>query len=357
MRPPVLLAVDGNSLLHRAFHARNGVGGPGESVWAVRGLLTQLVAAVERVGADVVIVGFDDPKDSVRRATWPEYKATRADKPEVLVSQLLLAGTVLRELGIGVCTPPGLEADDVLCSAASAAALAGAQTVLMTSDRDSFALINDSTRVLRIINGGVEASPLITAERLFLMLGIRPQQYQDYAALRGDPSDNLPGVSGIGPKTAARLLGALGDARAVFADLDAGGARVAETVGASIAARLSEPESRRRWERNCAAMQMRCDVGLEVALSAPGVARGGRLPLPQDAVRTIFTEHRLLATLPRALRVLAYVDGPDVAPPELTTANALHSPEPDWGQPRAGSRFPRLPKRRAGAEHDQLALF
>jgi len=92
--------------------------------------------------------------------------------------------------------PVGLEADDVLASAARFAAEAGARTVIMTSDRDAFSLIDDNTRVLRIINGGVEASPTLTPERLQLMLGITPAQYRDYAAMRGDASDNLPGVNG-----------------------------------------------------------------------------------------------------------------------------------------------------------------
>src|ERR1700709_1709270 len=195
----------------------------GEAIWAVRGLLTQLVAAVERVGADAVLVGFDDPSTSLRRRTWTQYKATRLEKPQTLISQLQLAAEVLTDLGIAVVTPPGLEADDVLCSAAAYARSVGASTVIMTSDRDSFSLIDDSTRVLRILNGGVEASPLLTADRLVTLLGIRPEQYRDFAALRGDPSDNLPGVQGIGPKTAARLLTALPDVAAVFEDLAAGG--------------------------------------------------------------------------------------------------------------------------------------
>ena len=135
-----------------------------------------------------------------------QYKARRVEKLDELVSQLALAVEVLRAMGVAVVMPPGLEADDVLASAARFAASVGARTVIMTSDRDAFSLIDDNTRVLRIINGGVEASPTLTPERLEMMLGIRPQQYRDYAAMRGDASDNLPGVNGIGPKTAAKLL-------------------------------------------------------------------------------------------------------------------------------------------------------
>ena len=107
----------------------------------------------------------------------------------------------------------------MLASAARFAPTVGARTVIMTSDRDAFALIDEHTRVLRIINGGVEASPLLTPELFVTMLGIHPRQYRDYAALRGDPSDNLPGVRGFGPKTAARLLIACGSAPAAFDDL------------------------------------------------------------------------------------------------------------------------------------------
>ncbi|HEX4246443.1 MAG TPA: 5'-3' exonuclease H3TH domain-containing protein, partial [Pseudonocardia sp.] len=209
----VVLAVDGNSLVHRAFHSQARTGfrsGDGRPRWAVRGLLSQLVAAAERVDPDVVVVGFDDPAASRRRERWPSYKAHRGEKLPTLVEQLEAAEAVVRELGVTVVMPEGLEADDVLASVARQAPLAGATTVLVTSDRDAFGLIDAHTRVLRVINGGVEASPMLTPERLVLLLGVRPEQYPDFAALRGDPSDNLPGVRGFGPRTTARLLVALG---------------------------------------------------------------------------------------------------------------------------------------------------
>ena len=208
---PLLLAIDGNSLVHRAFHsqAATGLRAPdGRPLWAIRGLLTQLVAAVERVGPAAVVVGFDDPDTSVRKDKWPQYKAGRVDKLDTLVCQLREAVEVLRAMGVAVVVPPGLEADDVLASAARFAREAGGETVIATSDRDAFALIDDTTRVLRIINGGVDASPLLTPSRFMTMQGITPAQYRDFAALRGDPSDNLPGVRGFGPKTAGRLLAA-----------------------------------------------------------------------------------------------------------------------------------------------------
>ena len=270
MDEPVVLAVDGNSLVHRCYHAQARTG---QASWAVRGLLTQLVAAVERVRPSVVVVGFDDPDRSWRREQWPTYKAHRVEKLETLVEQLADAVLALRELGVAVVVPDGLEADDVLASTAACARRAGFRAVLVSSDRDAFALIDDTTRVLRIIDGGVDASPMMTAERLVALLGVRPDQYRDFAALRGDPSDNLPGVRGIGARTAARLLAEFGSAAAAFDDLD----RVRRTIGAAFATRLDCPEARAAYDLNCAVMAMRTDVALDLdPTSGPGA-------LPLDA--------------------------------------------------------------------------
>ena len=115
----------------------------------------------------------------------------------------------------------------------SAAALArgrGWRCTVVTSDRDSFALIDQTTSVLRIIAGGVDASPLLTPARLPLLCGVQAGQYRDYAALRGDVSDNLPGAPGIGAKTAARLLSAFRGVADVYAAIDGG--REQEVVAA-----------------------------------------------------------------------------------------------------------------------------
>jgi DNA polymerase-1 len=338
---PVVLAVDGNAIVHRAFHsqAASGFRMLGKPYWAVRGLLSQLVAAVDRVGPDVVVVGFDDPDASIRREQWPQYKAQRGEKLGKLVEQLAAAVEALRELGVGVVMPAGLEADDVLASVARRAPELGATTVVMTSDRDAFGLIDAHTRVLRIINGGVEASPLITAERLVTLLGVRPEQYRDFAALRGDPSDNLPGVPGIGPKTAARLLSAFGSAHAVFEDP----AAVAAALGPGVAARLAAEGAREQWELNCQVMTMRHDLPIDLPVDAPGAV--GRLPLALDAVRATFGFLGLPATAATAAAVLADLPFPSRAAP----------PEPDWNSaPARGRRLPRLVRRPVS---DQLTLF
>lgn len=348
MSPRTLLAVDGNSLLHRAFHAsaRSGFQTPdGRPGWAVRGLLSQLVAAVDRVSADAVVVGFDDRLASVRRERWPSYKAHRSPKPETLQQQLLDAVEVLGELGVRVVVPPGLEADDVLASAAAYAPTVGARTVVATSDRDSFALIGEHTRMLRILNGGVDASPLLDPQRLVMVTGVRPDQYLDFAALRGDTSDNLPGVPGFGPKTAARLLGALDSAQEAFADAASGGERCRQAVGVALARRLGTAEARQVWELNCAAMTMvdTAELGLDLD------AGTGCLPLEESAIREVYGRFGL--HVPSAVRTLALH--------EPTAHTPVRDASPRWTPaPGAPQRFAPLRVREpAGAAPVQDTLF
>ena len=241
---PTVLAVDGNSLLHRAFHAsaRTMYRTPdGAQGWAVRGLLSQLVSAVDRVCADVVVVGFDDRGNSSRKRRWPTYKAQRAPKPESLERQLDLAVEVLRDLGVVVVVPEGLEADDVLASVAAQAPRARRPDGGGDLRPRQLRLIDEHTRMLRILNGGVDASPLLDPERLAMVTGVRPEQYLDLAALRGDASDNLPGVHGFGAKTAVKLLQALGSGQAAFDDADSGGERCTAAIGKARTKALQRP--------------------------------------------------------------------------------------------------------------------
>jgi DNA polymerase-1 len=331
---PTLLAVDGNSLLHRAFHASARTGyrsADGRPRWAVRGLLSQLATAVDRSCADAVVVGFDDRFASVRRDRWPSYKAQRVPKPATLEEQLDAAVEVLRGIGVAVVVPPGLEADDVLASAAAWAPTVGARTVLATSDRDAFALVDEHTTVLRIIDGGVDASPMLDPRRLAMVTGVRPEQYADLAALRGDASDNLPGVSGIGPKTAARLLAEFGSAAAAFDDAANGGARCGELVGAAVARRLADPAAREAFELNRAAMAMHRDVSLGLDLDAGA----GCLPLQVEAVRGSYAAHGLPVL--GALRALC---GAEVPPQQPRDVDASWRP----ARRRPTMRFPPLPK-------------
>lgn len=347
-QPPTILAVDGNSLLHRSFHAqassmyRTPDGAQG---WAVRGLLSQLVAATDRVCADLIVVGFDDRRRSVRKERWPTYKAQRAPKPESLERQLDLAVEVLTDLGVVVVVPEGLEADDVLASVAAQAPTHGARTVVATSDRDSFALIDESTSMLRILNGGVDASPLLDRKRLEMVTGVRAEQYPDLAALRGDSSDNLPGVTGFGTKTAVKLLQALETAEAAFEDAANGGERCAAAIGKARAKALAAPEAKQRWAHNREVMAMvtTAELGFDAELTR------GRLPLDEDAVRETYS--RVGLHVPGAIRALTLRE-----PTRTVTEPYV---DPRWraaARPKPGP-LPKLVPASAGPAYVQEALF
>lgn len=348
-QPRTILAVDGNSLLHRSFHAQASSmyrTPDGEQGWAVRGLLSQLAVAAERVCADVVVVGFDDRGNSARKRRWPHYKAQRPPKPESLTRQLDLAVSVLRDLGVVVVVPEGLEADDVLASVAAQAPALGARTVLATSDRDSFALIDDNTRMLRILNGGVDASPLLDPQRLAMVTGVRPEQYADLAALRGDSSDNLPGVTGFGAKTAVKLLQALDTAEAAFADAEAGGERCTAAIGKARTRHLQAPEARERYAHNCEVMAMvtTADLGLDATLSR------GRLPLDEATVRATYSRFEL--HVPGAVRALTLQE-----PTRTVTEPYV---DPRWKavvRPKVGPLPKLVPATAKGPAYVQEALF
>ncbi|WP_305784393.1 5'-3' exonuclease [Symbioplanes lichenis] len=284
---PLLLVLDGNSLVHRAYHAGAGDGwtdGDGRPIWALRGLIGFIARAAAYLRPDALVVGFDCPHESARRTEFAEYKAHRPAKAADLAEQLLGAPGLLTSAGVRTVCPPGYEADDVLASSAAAARARGWRSVLMTSDRDAFALIDDSTSVLRVRNGGMDEAVLVDPAGLTELYGVTAAQYRDFAALRGDPSDNLPGVRGFGTATAAKLLAAFGSVDQVWAALDAGeDGLVREAVGAKAAGQLRAEGVRERVERNRSIMRMRADLPVPDPESA-------RLPLRLATMRIALRE-------------------------------------------------------------------
>jgi len=315
--PRLLLAVDAPSLLHRNHHARADTGlvdQGGRPAWALHGMLRQILEAIDQFAPDAVLFGLDDRQASEREAVYPAYKAGRAEKDPALVDQLERAAALLDALGLRTVTPPGLEADDVSASAASWAEERGWHCVIVTSDRDAFAHISERTQVLRLISGGINGSPLLNPGRLRALYGIAAEHYLEYAALRGDVSDNLPGVPGIGEKTAPVLLSQMGSMRAVWADIDhcAGATLVAtldsyceehglRRVGAGLLKRLTEPGARERFYFNMSIMTGRT-VDLGLTPDVPGTP--GLLPLDPDRVARVVGHLNVPATTQLALRVL-----------------------------------------------------
>jgi 5'-3' exonuclease len=314
----LLLTVDAPSLLHRNHHARAHTDlrdRQGRPAWALHGMLRQILEAVDQFAPDALLFGLDDRRTSVREGLYPDYKAGRAAKDPLLVEQLERAGALLGALGFLTVTPDGLEADDVNASAATWAGREGWDCVIVTSDRDSFANISAHTKVLRLIDGGMSGSPLLSPRALHAMYGVAPENYLAFAALRGDASDNLPGVPGIGEKTAPVLLEVMGSMQAVWADIEhAGGANLvaaldswsAETggrrSGAGLLERLTAPGARERYDFNVSLMAGRTDLELGLTPDVPGSP--GLLPLDRAQVSRVVDFLGVNATTDLALRVL-----------------------------------------------------
>lgn len=250
--PYRVLAVDGTNLLYRSHHAlgRSGLSHAGRPIWAVHGTLLQIAKAVHNERPTHVLVALDMPGGCPsRRAAQPLYKANRTSPVPELASQLGWAPSALTQLGLQVCGIDNWEADDVLASAVTAAANRGWAATVVTSDRDAYQLLSEQVRVL------TPDEKLVTVESLQTEKGLTPAQYANLAALRGEPSDNLPGVESVGAVTAAKLLARFGDLDRIFAATDR---ELREVVGVKTLANLRRDEGTART--TAAVAQLRRDL-------------------------------------------------------------------------------------------------
>lgn len=203
-----LLLVDGHSMAFRAFYAvrPDRFSTPtGQHTNAVYGFLRMLSKVVMEEKPTHLGIAFDLHGKTFRSDLFPAYKAQRPPVPEEFIGQVELIQKVLRALGVPIYTREGYEADDVLASISVAATKAGIPTRILTGDRDYFQLVDDNVTVLYPIKGVSELGVFDPAG-VVKKYGLTPTQYPDFAALRGDPSDNLPGVPGVGEKTAQKWI-------------------------------------------------------------------------------------------------------------------------------------------------------
>jgi 5'-3' exonuclease len=217
-----LLVVDGDSLAHRAFHALPPIkGAGGRPVAALVGFANLLLAQWEAEAPRAVLVGWDTYKSRLyRHDLWPAYQGTRPDFDPDLVEQLDRMPALVEALGFAAAKAPGYEADDFLAAAVRQELDAGGTALVVTSDRDAYQLVSDAVTVLAPQTGG--RPPLrVTPRDVVDRYGVLPEQVPDFIALRGDPSDNLPGAKGIGAKTAAALLLRFGTLEHLVANADA----------------------------------------------------------------------------------------------------------------------------------------
>jgi DNA polymerase-1 len=285
---PTLLLLDGHSLAYRAYHALPDTmrTSTGQLTNAVYGFTSMLLRVLEERRPDAVAVAFDVGRDVERTAAFPLYKAQREAPPEEFGPQVDLIREVLRALAIPILEVPGVEADDVIATVATRAVDDGYRVRIVTGDRDAMQLVSDDIVVLYTLKGMSDLGEM-TVEAVEARFGVVPERYVELAALRGDTSDNLPGVPGVGDKTAARLL-------TEFDGLDDVYARLDEVAGKRVPAMLAE--HREQVELNRRLMTLRRDV--EVGVATADLVRGEPV---EDELRPLFETLEFRSLLERIL--------------------------------------------------------
>src|SRR3712207_6267823 len=219
---PRLLLLDGHSLAYRAFFAlpvENFSTQTGQPTNAVFGFTSMLINMLRDERPTHVVVAFDVSRQSFRTERYAEYKAGRSETPAPFQGQVSLVKEVLEALRIPVVEKPGYEADDVIGTLACQARDAGMEVVISTGDRDAFQLAGEHVTILYPVRGVSEVWRM-TPDAIEAKYFVRPERYRDKAALVGETSDNLPGVPGVGDKTAAKWINEYGGLDGIVANVD-----------------------------------------------------------------------------------------------------------------------------------------
>ena len=214
---PTLALIDGNSIAYRAFYAlpEDLATKSGQVTNAVFGFTRMLIRLIKDHHPEGVAVAWDVSRQTFRTESYPDYKANRTKAPDHFRSQLPLMDEVLQALNITQLREEGYEADDIIASLTKQATADGWDVLIVTGDRDAFQLVGGKVKVL-YTRRGISDTVLADEDWVTDRYGISPAQYVEYAALRGDTSDNLPGVPGVGEKTAAKLIAEYGSIDGVF---------------------------------------------------------------------------------------------------------------------------------------------
>ncbi len=283
-----LAIIDGNAVIYRAFYAvQSELSCQGQPTNAVYGFFSILFKVISELKPDYLIVALDRPEPTFRHQLSVEYKAQRVKQPDELYSQIPIIKQLLEKMAIPVLEKPGYEADDIIGTVVSS--LPQLDNYIVTGDKDSFQLINESTRVYWL-QQGLQKTVILDAAGVETVLNLRPDQVVDYKSLRGDPSDNIPGVPGIGDKTAVELLKA-------FDRLD----QLQKVVNDNLEDERLKPRWRKLIAENQASLdlsqklaQIDCAVPLEFSLDQARV-----VDFSQPAIKEAFLEWELRSLVPR----------------------------------------------------------
>ena len=233
-----LLLIDGHSMAYRAFYAlpaENFKTSNGQPTNAIYGFASMLINLIKEEKPSHIAVAFDVSRKTFRTQLFPEYKANRASTPDEFRSQMSFVNEMIDCFGIKHFEMEGYEADDIIATFAKSAEKNGYEVLICTGDRDSFQLVNANTTVLYPKKGVTEMSRM-TPDAVLEKYGLTPAQYPDFAALRGDPSDNLPSVPGVGEKTATKWISDYGSLEKLLANTQEITGKVGDSLRANVEA-------------------------------------------------------------------------------------------------------------------------
>jgi DNA polymerase I len=289
---PRLLLLDGHSLAYRAFYAlpvENFSTTTGQPTNAVYGFTSMLINTLRDEAPTHIAVAFDVSRHTFRTERFPEYKANRASSPEPFRGQVELIQEVLGALRIPAIQVDGYEADDIIATLAKQARAEGFETLIISGDRDAFQLVDDDTTVL-YPRKGVSDLARMTPATVFEKYGLTPAQYPDFAALRGDPSDNLPSVPSVGEKTATKWISQYGNLSELIRNAD----QVPGKVGEALRAHIGQIETNR------ALTELVNEVPLPVGLADTERQQFDRTEVHEvfDALQFRVLRERLFETFP-----------------------------------------------------------
>ncbi|MGW1838010.1 DNA polymerase I [Streptomyces sp. BBFR2] len=256
---PRLLLMDGHSMAYRAFFAlpvENFTTATGQPTNAIYGFASMLANTLRDEAPTHFAVAFDVSRKTWRSEEFPEYKANRSKTPDEFRGQVELIGELLDAMHVKRFAVEGFEADDVIATLTQQATAEGFAVSIVTGDRDSFQLVTDDVTVLYPTKGVSELTRF-TPEKVVEKYGLTPAQYPDFAALRGDPSDNLPGIPGVGEKTAAKWINQFGS----FAELVERAEEVKGKAGQNFRDHLEAVKLNRRLTEMIRDVELPCGPG------------------------------------------------------------------------------------------------
>lgn len=313
-----LLLIDGHSLAFRAFYALNPDSfktDGGQHTNAVHGFISMLLNILEKEKPSHIAVAFDLGRESFRTGEYPEYKGTRGETPEEFIGQTEILAEVLDAMGIKSITRENYEADDIIASLVEQGEKASMDVLVVSGDRDTFQLISSETTILYPVKGVLNLARM-NDDAVYEKYGVHANQYSDLAALVGETSDNLPGVPGVGPKTAAKWIQQYGSLEEIIQKMDEIGGKVGESLRDNI-----ENATRNR-RLNRLVRELVFDFEVMDLVSKP---------VDEEKIKSLFARLQFKTLLTRVLKlrgtngtqVSTFTDLDEIESPELQLPDSL----------------------------------